>query len=73
MFNPKKGDWKDLPPMRTARSMFGVAVHKNKIFAVGGVTEDGLTASVETYDIAANKYVHEGSICGLSTYTVVPY
>ncbi|XP_072274400.1 kelch-like protein 41 [Pyxicephalus adspersus] len=47
VFNPKKGDWKDLPPMRTARSMFGVAVHKNKIFVAGGVTEEGLTASVE--------------------------
>lgn len=56
VFNPKKGDWKDLPPLRTARSMFGVAVHKDKIFVAGGVTEEGLTASVEAYDIAANKW-----------------
>ncbi|KAM9304863.1 kelch-like protein 41 [Gastrophryne carolinensis] len=56
VFNPKKGDWKDLPPMRTARSMFGVAIHNNKIFIAGGVTEEGLTASVEAYDIASNKW-----------------
>ncbi|XP_063789780.1 kelch-like protein 41 [Pseudophryne corroboree] len=56
VFNPKKGDWKDLPPMRTARSMFGVAVHKEKIFIVGGVTDEGLTASVEAYDITSNKW-----------------
>ncbi|KAM4626410.1 kelch-like protein 41 [Discoglossus pictus] len=56
VYNPKKGDWKDLPPMRTARSMFGVAVHKGKIYVVGGVTEEGLTASVEAYDIASNKW-----------------
>ncbi|KAG9477289.1 hypothetical protein GDO78_002599 [Eleutherodactylus coqui] len=56
VFNPKKGDWKDLPPMRTARSMFGVAVHKNMIYIAGGVTDDGLTALVEGYDIAKNKW-----------------
>ncbi|KAM8933395.1 kelch-like protein 41 [Pelodytes ibericus] len=56
VFNPKKGDWKDLPPMRTARSMFGVTVHNGKIFVAGGVTEEGLTASVEAYDIASNKW-----------------
>ncbi|XP_073401913.1 kelch-like protein 41 [Dendrobates tinctorius] len=55
-FNPKKGEWKDLPPMKTARSMFGVAVHKDKIYVAGGVTEDGLTAAVEAYDIPTNKW-----------------
>ncbi|NP_001082404.1 kelch like family member 41 L homeolog [Xenopus laevis] len=56
VFSPKKGEWKDLPPMRTSRSMFGVTVHKGKIFVAGGVTEEGLTASVESYDIATNKW-----------------
>ncbi|XP_030065977.1 kelch-like protein 41 [Microcaecilia unicolor] len=56
MYNPKKGDWKDIPPMRTGRSMCGVTVHKGKIFVVGGVTEDGLTASVEVFDTATNKW-----------------
>nr|XP_033800236.1 kelch-like protein 41 [Geotrypetes seraphini] len=56
MYNPKKGDWKDIPPMRTGRSMCGVTVHKGKIIVAGGVTEEGLTASVEVFDLATNKW-----------------
>lgn len=55
IYNPKKGDWKDLAPMKTPRSMFGVAVHKGKIVIAGGVTEDGLSASVEAFDLTTNK------------------
>jgi kelch repeat/BTB domain-containing protein 5/10 len=55
IYNPKKGDWKDLAPMKTPRSMFGVAVHKGKIVIAGGVTEDGLSASVEAFDLKTNK------------------
>jgi len=43
--------------MKTARSLFGAAVHKNKIYVVTGVTDNGLTSSVEVYDIASNSYV----------------
>ncbi|XP_069472262.1 kelch-like protein 41 [Ambystoma mexicanum] len=56
VYNTKKGGWKDLPPMRTARSMFGAAVHKGKIYIAGGVTEDGLIATAEVYDIGSNKW-----------------
>nr|XP_036850921.1 kelch-like protein 41 [Manis javanica] len=56
IYNPKKGDWKDLAPMKTPRSMFGVAVHKGKIVIAGGVTEDGLSASVEAFDLTTNKW-----------------
>lgn len=55
IYNPKKGDWKDLAPMKTPRSMFGVAIHKGKIVIAGGVTEDGLSASVEAFDLKTNK------------------
>lgn len=41
--------------MKTARSLFGTAVHKNKIYVVTGVTDNGLTSSVEVYDIASNS------------------
>lgn len=57
IFNPKRGDWRDLPPMKVARSMFGIAVHKGKIVIAGGVTEDGLSASVEAFDLTTNKLV----------------
>lgn len=40
--------------MKTARSLFGTAVLKNKIYVVTGVTDSGLTSTVEVYDIATN-------------------
>ncbi|XP_042325266.1 kelch-like protein 41 [Sceloporus undulatus] len=56
IYNSKRGDWRDLPPMKVARSMFGIAVHKGKIVVAGGVTEDGLSASVEAFDLTTNKW-----------------
>lgn len=35
--------------------MFGTAIHKGKIFIAGGVTEEGLTESVEAFDLTTNK------------------
>lgn len=55
VYNPTKFEWKDLAPLKTARSLFGIAVHNDQIFVVTGVTDSGLTSSVEVYDIASNK------------------
>lgn len=57
VYNPSKFEWKELAPMKTARSLFGATVHKDKIYVAAGVTDSGLTNSVEVYDIATNKYV----------------
>lgn len=59
VYNPSKFEWKELAPMKTARSLFGATVHKDKIYVAAGVTDSGLTNSVEVYDIATNKYVLE--------------
>ncbi|KAH1177925.1 kelch-like protein 40 [Mauremys mutica] len=56
VYNPKKFEWKELAPMKTARSLFGATVHNGKIYVATGVTDSGLTDSVEVYDIAANKW-----------------
>ncbi|XP_019384794.1 PREDICTED: kelch-like protein 40 [Crocodylus porosus] len=56
VYNPTKFEWKELAPMKTARSLFGAAVHNDKIYVAAGVTDSGLTNSVEVYDIAANKW-----------------
>ncbi|XP_033994186.1 kelch-like protein 40a [Trematomus bernacchii] len=56
VYNPTKFEWKDLAPLQTARSLFGITVHKEQIFVVTGVTDAGLTSSVEFYDIATNKW-----------------
>lgn len=55
VYDPTKFEWKELAPMKIPRSLFGAAVHNNKIYVVTGVTEEGLTSSVEIYDIATNK------------------
>ncbi|XP_029309853.1 kelch-like protein 40a [Cottoperca gobio] len=56
VYNPTKFEWKDLAPLKTARSLFGIIVHEEQIFVVTGVTDTGLTSSVEVYDIATNKW-----------------
>ncbi|XP_053121584.1 kelch-like protein 40 [Hemicordylus capensis] len=56
VYNPKKFEWKELAPMKTARSLFGTTVHKDKIYVAAGVTDAGLTSSMEVYDIAADKW-----------------
>lgn len=54
-YDAKKFEWKELAPMNTARSLFGATVHKDKIYVAAGVTDTGLTDSVEVYDIESNE------------------
>lgn len=56
VYDPTKFEWKDLAPMKKARSLFGIAVHKDQIYVITGVTDEGLTCSAEVYDIASNKW-----------------
>ncbi|XP_040208145.1 kelch-like protein 40 [Rana temporaria] len=56
VYNPKKFEWKDLAPMKTARSLFGATIHNGKILIAAGVTDTGLTNSIEAYDIKTNKW-----------------
>ncbi|XP_072234171.1 kelch-like protein 40b [Leuresthes tenuis] len=55
-YNAKRFEWKELAPMKTARSLFGATVHKDKIYVAAGVTDSGLTDTLEVYDIATNKW-----------------
>ncbi|TNN88809.1 Kelch-like protein 40a [Liparis tanakae] len=55
-YDARKFEWKELAPMKVARSLFGVTVHKDKIYVAAGVTDTGLSDSVEMYDIATNKW-----------------
>lgn len=56
-YNHKQSEWREMAAMKTPRAMFGAVVHKGKIVVAGGVNEEGLTASCETYDFTTNKYV----------------
>lgn len=55
-YNHKQAEWRELAAMKTPRAMFGAIVHNGKIVVAGGVNEEGLTATCETYDFATNKY-----------------
>lgn len=55
-YDAKRFEWKELAPMTTARSLFGATVHKGKIYVAAGVTDTGLTDTVEVYDIAADTW-----------------
>lgn len=54
-YDARRFEWKELAPMKVARSLFGAIVHKDKIYVAAGVTDTGLTDTVEVYDIATNK------------------
>ncbi|XP_056374827.1 kelch-like protein 40 [Hyla sarda] len=56
VYNPKKFEWKDLAPMKTARSLFGATLHNGKIYIAAGVTDTGLTSTMEVYDTKTNKW-----------------
>ncbi|KAJ1099247.1 hypothetical protein NDU88_004351 [Pleurodeles waltl] len=56
VYNPKKFEWKELAPLKTARSLFGATLHQGKIIVAAGVTDTGLTSTVEAYNIATNKW-----------------
>ncbi|XP_075906579.1 kelch-like protein 40b [Nelusetta ayraudi] len=55
-YDARRFEWKELAPMKTARSLFGATVHKGKIYVAAGVTDGGLTDSVEVYDIASDTW-----------------
>ncbi|MFT7800079.1 kelch-like protein 40-like [Arapaima gigas] len=55
-YKVKTSEWTQLPPLKTARCLFGTAVHKGRIYVAAGVTNTGLTNTVEVYDIAKNMW-----------------
>ncbi|XP_023122068.2 kelch-like protein 40b [Amphiprion ocellaris] len=55
-YDARRFEWKELAPMKTARSLCGATIHKDKIYVAAGVTDEGLTDTMEVYDIATNKW-----------------
>uniref|UniRef100_A0A3Q1GRT6 Kelch-like family member 40b n=1 Tax=Acanthochromis polyacanthus TaxID=80966 RepID=A0A3Q1GRT6_9TELE len=55
-YDARRFEWKELAPMKTARSLCGATIHKDKIYVAAGVTDEGLTDTIEVYDIATNKW-----------------
>jgi len=49
-YDPATDTWTFKEPMPTPRSHFGIAVYQNRIYCIGGYTEDGITGLNEVYD-----------------------
>jgi len=53
--------WKSLASMPTARYSFATVVYDNKIFALGGKDDQGVTSAVEEYDPQFNRWLGKKS------------
>lgn len=45
--------WQELPPLPVRRARIGLTAAEGRLYAVGGMTEDGVTDRVDIYDIEA--------------------
>jgi hypothetical protein len=50
MYDPVTDTWTTKEPMPTPRGAFGIAVVQNKIYVIGGETDEGYTNANEVYD-----------------------
>jgi N-acetylneuraminic acid mutarotase len=56
MYDPATDTWATRESMPTARNRFGIAVVQNKIYVIGGETDDGYTGANEVYDPATDNW-----------------
>jgi N-acetylneuraminic acid mutarotase len=49
-YDPETDTWTYKKPMPTPRYCFGIAVYENKIYCIGGRTDDGVTGANEVYN-----------------------
>jgi len=55
-YNPETDTWVFKEPIPTPRYRFAVAVYQNKIYCIGGKTNDGVTGVNEVYDPATDTW-----------------
>lgn len=56
------GRWNPLAPLPVARSRLALATAGDQLFAIGGETEEGITAAVDVYDPQTNGWLPRGDI-----------
>lgn len=54
--------WRELPQMPTARGALGVAVYRDRLYAIGGYDGDQNTTAVEVFDPQSNTWSTAASI-----------
>lgn len=55
-YDPATLEWRELPPMPTARGALGIAVHQNRIYAIGGYDGKHNSGAVEIFDPETNTW-----------------
>jgi len=55
-YDPATNTWTFKTPMPTPRMQFAIAVYQNKIYCIGGYTENGYTGVNEVYDPATDTW-----------------
>ena len=55
-YNPTTQEWRELVPMPTARGALGVAVHQDRIYAIGGYDGKRNSGIVEVFDPQTNTW-----------------
>src|SRR5437588_12515269 len=61
-FDPVAGTWTTKTSMPRARAHFALAAVNGKLYAVGGMLSDGITATVDAYDPVTNSWVARASM-----------
>ena len=64
MYDPITGRWKDAEAMSMLRSRVGVAVMKNKLFAIGGYNGSDRLDTVEVFDAETKRWSRVASMNG---------
>lgn len=55
-YNPVTQAWRELAPMPTARGALGVAVHQDRLYAIGGYDGKNNSGAVEIFDPQTNTW-----------------
>ncbi len=51
-----KDGWRELAPLPVRRARIGMAAYRNRLYVVGGTTEDGLTGRLDIYTIETGEW-----------------
>ncbi|GBP46537.1 Kelch-like protein 5 [Eumeta japonica] len=62
VYDPESDEWSLLPPMREARSHFGLVACNNCLYAFGGECDGRLKSSIEKYDPLLRDWVMLGDM-----------
>jgi N-acetylneuraminic acid mutarotase len=62
MYNPEKDMWVFKASMPTPRFSFGIAVYQNKIYCIGGISNNGSTQVNEVYNTQTNIWETKASL-----------